>query len=77
MKLTISFKTPDAGDYAIREAAQSAVDGPDDLDEEEREWSIQEQAEALSKALERWIGYGEEITIEFDLEAGTATVLER
>jgi hypothetical protein len=77
MKLTITWKTPDAGDYAIREAAEDALEGRTDLDSEERAWLIQEQAEALSEALTQWVQYGELITIEFDLTAGTATVLER
>jgi hypothetical protein len=77
MKLTISWKTPDATDYTIREAAERAVEAQEGVDPEERDWLIQEQAEALSDALERWVGYGEVITIEFDLTAGTATVLER
>lgn len=77
MKLTITWKTPDAGDYDIREAAERAVDGLADVDPDERAWLIQEQAEAISEALSKWIDYGEIMTVEFDLEAGTATVLER
>lgn len=77
MKLEVTWKTPDATDYTIREAAERAVEDQEGVDSEERDWLIQNQAEALSEALERWVGYGEVITVEFDLTAGTATVLER
>lgn len=77
MKLEVTWKTPDATDYTIREAAERAVEDQEGVDSEERDWLIQNQAEALSEALERWVGYGEVVTIEFDLTAGTATVLER
>lgn len=58
MKIRVSFKTPDAVDYAI-----------EDLPEEYRD-SIKDQ-------LSKWIQYGEYVTIEFDLDKETATVLEQ
>ena len=55
MIITITFKTPDAVEYALGEF-------PEDVTEEAK------------KKLEKWIRYGEFVTIEFDLEKMTATV---
>jgi len=77
MKLTISFKTLDAGEYDIREAAETVLEGRFDLTPEDRAYLVQERIEDLYVALTKWINYRERVTIEFDLAEGTATVLEQ
>ena len=59
MKFTVTFKTPDAVNYAIED---------EDMSEEEQEESL-----AFS---EKYVQYGEIVSIEFDTELGTATVLK-
>jgi hypothetical protein len=56
MKLHITFKTPDAVDYAVDEHGQ-------------------EFKEEIKKTTNKFVRYGELVTIEFDTETQTATVL--
>ena len=65
--IRITFKTPDAVDGAV----DNLLEFTGGLDEDEREALREESKEALQK----WIRYGELITIEFDLKAGTAKVV--
>lgn len=65
MKLRITFKTPDALDYVL----SSLHSDYENVTEEEQE--------QIRIQLEKWISYGENVTIEFDTENNTATVCER
>lgn len=65
MKIKVTMKTPEALDYALEDAF---ADNPLP---EEREDMKREAREKLAK----WFKYGEYLTIEFDTEAVTATVL--
>lgn len=69
MKLSIGFKTPDAIHYALEEYRDYSGDEDDG-----RELTEEEMEEAKEK-LEKWIRYGESITIEFDLNKMTAKVV--
>lgn len=65
MKIKVTMKTPDALDYAIKDA----VDGnpiPDERDELEYE---------AHEKMAYWFRSSEYLTVEFDTEAMTATVL--
>lgn len=64
MKFIISFKTPDAVSYTITEL------------EEDGSFSEDEIAKAKDLTYE-FIEYDENVSIEFDTEAGTATVLKK
>lgn len=75
MKLTVSFKTPDAADYAIEDALEDNEELEAIEDAEERSWKKEELEDGLKEALSKWIQYSEYVRIEFDTEAGTATVL--
>lgn len=66
MKIKVTMKTPDALDYAIKDA----LDG--NLLPEERENMEYEARERLAK----WFRGGEYLAVEFDTEAMTATVLD-
>lgn len=59
MKVDIVFKTPDVVDSVLKEN--------DIIDEE--------QQEDTKEKLRKWIKYDEYVTIQIDLEAGTAIVL--
>lgn len=66
MKIQIHFKTPDALYYAIEGETQYVED------EEEKE---EIKSEILS-VCEKFIKYGECVTIEIDTKTGTAEVLK-
>lgn len=64
MKLFITFKTPDALDYALSTLHS------------EYENVTDEEKEQIRHQLRKWISYGENVTIEFNIENNTATVCE-
>jgi len=64
MKLFITFKTPDALDYALSSLHS------------EYENVTDEEKEQIRLQLQKWISYGENVTIEFDTKNNTATVCE-
>lgn len=65
MKFTVTFKTPDAAYYEVKSIVENEPDEDKQL----------ELKESLHDFLEKFIKYGEVITIQFDTEAGTATVV--
>ncbi len=87
MKFTIHFKTPGAVDYAIRDIIQAEFgrdcwaneDLPQDLDHPFWDKVVMQKTreDELEEFVARWVKHGEAVSIEFDMEAGTATVLER
>jgi len=64
MKFVVTFKTPNALDDII------------DYEEFENEEEREEQREALQVIADKFLKYGELISIEFDTEVGTAKVLK-
>lgn len=77
MKIAITFKTPDAVDHAIENADVPRTVYEDGVPDDERHLVVRERTEAIREQLARWVKYGELVTIEFDLDAMTARVLER
>lgn len=69
MKFQVSFKTPDAAEYAINGVLQYG------------EWADADERDELKSKLEataeKFISYGECITVEFDSDTGTATVVPK
>jgi len=63
MVIRVVFKTPDVVDMAIQEAIGSGTD------------ELTEMREQIEEALSKFVRWGEQITVEFDIEAGTATVV--
>jgi len=76
MKFQITFKDPDGVDNGIKKYTKALFENLP-LTEEEKEDCSYKREESISKALEKWINYGEYITIEFDLIAKTAKVVDR
>lgn len=75
MKIRVTFKTPDAIDSAARELAIAEVgEHQDDREDIER---MSDEYESAKKKLQKWISGGEYLTVEFDLDAMTATVIEK
>ena len=76
MKIRVTVKDPDGFYDCVHDAVKEEVDAIEDLDEDEREDILETRLEKVWEDLERWVGYKEYVTIEFDTKAGTATVVE-
>jgi len=63
MTIRVTFKTPDAVSYALDRVLD--CNDPEEF----------EQAEVAQKAIDKFVRYGEYITVEFDTDKGTATVV--
>jgi len=77
MKIQITMKDPDAISLAVHSACREGVPfedglpvGDDVLD------LLRKRREAIFCKLVRWVLFRELITVEFDLDAGTARVVE-
>jgi hypothetical protein len=61
MTIRLTFKTPDVVHRAIQDAALDA-DGTEDREE-------------IEKAVDKWVRWGEQVTIEVNTKTGEATVI--
>jgi hypothetical protein len=77
MKIKITLKDPDGVSNAIMDAVKEQLAAISGLDERERDELADGRTEQIGEKLGRWITYGEYVSIEFDLDTMTATVLER
>ena len=77
MKIKVTFTSDDALGDALCQAAESACENFDGATPMELALAQENEAENLYVKLRRWLNDSDEIAIEFDLEAGTARVLER
>jgi hypothetical protein len=66
VKVSITFKTPNAVADAIDQEIDHALD----------DYEAEELVEQWNEKFKKWVRYGELITVDFDLDAGTATVKE-
>lgn len=73
MKFQVSFKTPDTVEYTINGILIDAK-YPNNVD---RTNAIAELRDQLYAIADKYISYGECITIEFDTETQTAIVVEK
>lgn len=76
MKFRIQLKDPDGFYDGFDDASAASVTDLDGLDEDEKSAVREKRSASLRRFGERWVEYGEYITIEFDTEANTATVVE-
>jgi len=80
MKFRITMKDPDGPCDCLQDEAKRLVNAipgvKDGLDDDEREALIESKREKLKDFTRPWMKYGEYITVEFDTEAGTATVVK-
>ena len=76
MKFKVTFKDPDVVSDAITEAIKrELVQLP--LSPEEIEAVVELREHEINNFTDTWVEYGEYITVEFDTEAGTCTVVPR
>jgi hypothetical protein len=75
MIITVFMKTPDCLEDPVRSAVAQTLSMKLDADEWE-EQSSEKEAEVKEK-LKQWFKYGEELTIQFDTDLNTATVMKQ
>ena len=59
MKIRLTMKSPDVAYYGLQDAGIDPNEVPDDIQD----------------ALDKWVRYGEYVTIEIDTETGEAIVI--
>lgn len=75
MKFRVTFKDPDGVWDSIDNAAKMSAASVKGIDDDEREDLVESRREHLDAAVEKWIKWSEYLTVEFDTDAGTATVI--
>jgi hypothetical protein len=73
VRFTITLKDPDGVSNAVKGAAQESL--PEGLDEEEKEALLEMRIEKINDFLGTWVFCGEYVSISFDTEQGTATLV--
>lgn len=76
MKIRVTVKDPDVLGDAITEAVEAEVKAMG-LPKDETELLIEARADKHAAAMGKWWEYQEYLTVEFDMDAMTAQVLER
>ena len=69
------MKDPDGPYECIRDAANDSLEAVANLSPEERDCLKEKRTEELTKFASKWLKWGEYVTVEFDTESGTATVI--
>ena len=75
MKIVVTLKDPDGFYDCVEDAVRQAVNAIEALDPDEREGVLESRLESAWDKLEKFVEYKEYVRIEFDTDAGTATVL--
>jgi len=76
MKFQVTVKDPDVLHDAVEESVEADVKTLN-LPEDEAELLIESRMDKVMEAMGKWWKYSEYITLEFDTDAMTATVIER
>lgn len=78
-KFRVTLKDPDGVSESIREQAEEiaaeAKKNPAVAEFADGDWANSIQS-AIGEKIAKWVEYGEYVVIEFDTDAGTATVVE-
>jgi hypothetical protein len=75
MKIRVNFKAPDEFYDAIEEGVRASLADMKITDSREIEALSDVRRERIGDALKPCVEYGECMAVEFDLDAGTATVI--
>ena len=74
-KLRLTFKDPDGPYDAIAEEARRQAEAIDGLDDDEREAVAETRLEKIREVTNKWLRWGEYLSVDIDLETGAATVV--
>ncbi len=77
MKIKITLKDPDGFYDAISDAIQGSISQIEGLTDDEKEALEKTRRDEINEILSEWVEYNEYVTIEFDTDAKTATVIPR
>lgn len=77
MKITVHIKDPDGFYDSVKNSIEEDVDQISDLDDDEKEQLVERRFEKVWDKLEKFVEFKECMTVEFDTDAGTATVVPR
>lgn len=77
MKFLVHLKDSDGFYESVQEAAKQAASKIVGLENDERKYIEERRAETINGFLNKWVEYGEYVTLEFDTDANTATVVFR
>jgi hypothetical protein len=75
MKIKITLKDPDGFYDAIGDAIQDSISQIEGLTDDEKEALEETRRDEMNEILSEWVEYNEYVTIEFDTDAKTATVI--
>jgi hypothetical protein len=75
MKISITLKDPDAVYEAIQDHVRGSLKATG-LTEREIDKVTDGRESELGRSLSKWVKHGEYVTVEFDTEANTATIIE-
>ena len=75
MKITVTLKSPDCFSHCVNEAVRDEVDNTSGLDDAASADLFETLCGEVWSRLEKFFEYKEYVRIEFDTDAGTATVL--
>ena len=75
MKIQITLKDPDGVYESIKDAAESSTGDIEGLENDELDALAETRRETIEEQCNRWVKWGEYVTIEIDTEANTATVI--
>ena len=75
MKIQITMKNPDCIFDAVDRAAKDSADAVEGISAEERAELVESRFEEIGLAIEKWVKYGEYITVEIDTVLRTAQVI--
>jgi hypothetical protein len=76
MKTVITLKDPDGFSNGVADAVTRSLDAISGLSEAEKKVLLQGRFEKTWAKLEQFVFHEECLTVEFDTEVGTATVME-
>jgi hypothetical protein len=76
MKFRVTFKSPDAVYDAIHEAVQSTIPEGVKFIESDLNDELDDKRQELKDFAKKWVRYDEYVTVEFDTDAKTCTVME-
>jgi len=75
MKIQLTFKSPDAIHYALKDCPELNPDPNINYTRKEELWDIEDKREEVKEIIGKFIEYGEYCTIEIDTETKEARVV--
>lgn len=76
MKFRVTLKDPDGVYDSLDDAAKESAREVACINDGERKLIEEARRNAMSQFIDRWMSYSEYATIEFDTDAGTATLVK-